>query len=65
MGGTARVGVVMSCLKSYGFEHLHLGKNKEAWQVAERLLDRGPPCTGMHGRPEPGWSVQQGCIVAP
>jgi hypothetical protein len=34
-------------------------------QVAEKLLDRGSPCTGMHGRPEPGRAVPQGCIVAP
>ena len=28
-------------------------------QDAEKLLDRGSPCTGMHGRPEPGRSVPQ------
>jgi hypothetical protein len=34
-------------------------------QDAGKLLDRGSPCAVMHGRPEPGRSVPQGCIVAP
>jgi hypothetical protein len=28
-------------------------------QDAEKLVDRGSPCTGLHGRPEPGRSVRQ------
>jgi|MudIll2142460700_1097286.scaffolds.fasta_scaffold334177_1 hypothetical protein len=31
---------------------------------AEKLLDPGSPRTGMHGRPEPGWSVPQGHATA-
>ncbi len=27
-------------------------KQGGAWQDAEKILDRGSPCTGMHGRPE-------------
>jgi hypothetical protein len=43
-----------------GMSSFHKRSGSRLYQDAEKLLDRGSPCTGMHGTPEPGRSVRQG-----